>query len=431
LARSPDRSSDPNIRALSQPLLDASPRQLLRVVGVVDALVERGAMDELVAMVRPRLGRLRPPRPLRYPRLLFTPLDPVIVPPARWRAEDATVPTSAIPPIAATLRAARPELVAEIDLMITDHTSRDDGIVATAGARLWPEAAQCLLAVPQPIGWDACGLNISVYPALARRVGAILLSAVTIHAMVAADAGGAPAPTEAELAAVPRQTMEADPDSLRTLLIIMLQRLPDHADAIVSITTRAGANDGVGKRALDEAADVIMIEIERTDAVATQIVQAALTDAAANARRMTRVLQALDRDRAPASRREMLRAARAKLDQGCRSRFSDGLMHEFLTPFDAMSRGNSAVNLSALEDVARQLRALETEARGLGGGGMYDKLLAQSAEALRSAAPGPMIGVLDRARLVEIIADPDLAMGMVDEFSGKEISEFTDKSNDH
>jgi len=293
------RASDPNIRALGQPLADASPRRLLRVVGVVDALSERGAMDELIAMIRPPLGRLRPARPLRYPRLLFTPLDPVIAPPRHWRAEDATVPTTAIMPIAASLRAADPGLVAKIEAMIAEHTTSHTALVAAAGARLWPEAARHLLDAPPPVGWDDCGLHIAVYAPLVRRVGAILSSAATIHTLAEQDSG-APGPTEEDLGAVMRRTAEADPDALRAMLIILLNRLPEYADAIVSVAARTGAADGIGKRALDDAAELVVSGIERSDAVRSRVEQAASPDAAANARRMARVLRALDQERAPA-----------------------------------------------------------------------------------------------------------------------------------
>ena len=63
----------------------ARDEQLARVVAVVDALPARGAADTLIAPLRPRLATLRPTRPLNLTRLLFTPLDPLIVPSAEWR----------------------------------------------------------------------------------------------------------------------------------------------------------------------------------------------------------------------------------------------------------------------------------------------------------------------------------------------------------
>ena len=80
-----DASLTPTIRALGQAVRGASDSQLLKIAAVVDAQPDRDQLDDLVAGMRPRLARLRPPRPLRFERLLFTPLDPLIVPPQRWR----------------------------------------------------------------------------------------------------------------------------------------------------------------------------------------------------------------------------------------------------------------------------------------------------------------------------------------------------------
>ena len=65
---------------------------------MVDAMPNRGAADQLIAPLRARLAHLRPPRPLRFARLLFLPLDPLIVPAARWRAAQPAIPRTVIPP---------------------------------------------------------------------------------------------------------------------------------------------------------------------------------------------------------------------------------------------------------------------------------------------------------------------------------------------
>ena len=100
------RSTNPAIREVARGLAGARDAQILQVVAMVDGMPNRGAADQLIAPLRGRLARLRPPRPLRFARLLFLPLDPLIVPAARWRAEHPSIPRTVIPVLAAAIEAA-------------------------------------------------------------------------------------------------------------------------------------------------------------------------------------------------------------------------------------------------------------------------------------------------------------------------------------
>ncbi|MBV9538404.1 MAG: hypothetical protein JOY70_05680, partial [Acidisphaera sp.] len=79
---------------------NADERVIVQVVNLVESMRERGAADELLVRLRPRLVQLRPPRNIKLPRLLFTPLDGVIVPGSRWRPGMNAVPRSALLPLA-------------------------------------------------------------------------------------------------------------------------------------------------------------------------------------------------------------------------------------------------------------------------------------------------------------------------------------------
>ncbi len=80
------------ITAVRQHLAEAADRQLIEVVALIDAMADRGGADALVAPVRARLQRLNPRRPLRFSRLLFLPLDPVIVAGPEWRRDAIGIP---------------------------------------------------------------------------------------------------------------------------------------------------------------------------------------------------------------------------------------------------------------------------------------------------------------------------------------------------
>ena len=53
---------------------------MLRVVGLIDTLDRRGAVDDLLAPIRDRLALLRPARPLTLGRILILPFEDVLVP---------------------------------------------------------------------------------------------------------------------------------------------------------------------------------------------------------------------------------------------------------------------------------------------------------------------------------------------------------------
>ena len=403
-----DASFTPTIHALGRAVRGASDSQLLKIAAVVDAQRNRDQLDDLVAGIRPRLVRLRPPRPLRLERLLFTPLDPVIVPRQRWRPHGATVPISAIRPIAATVRQAMGPAAEAIEAMIAGRSTRHVAVVKTAGAALWPAAARILANPPASLLWETSGLALSVYQPLVRRVATILAQATAIETLARHQADGFGDPPIGAIVGLLRAATEADAESLQTMLVILLSRLPDSAALVVSVAAGVGSAEGTGRRALRQAAGAIMRGCEDGRMIETRVEQASIADAAEHARQMIGLLRALEEGKTQGER-ERARAVRARLDQGCQARFSDGLTHELLGSLADVTDAEIAV--PALEDVARDLRALETEARAIGGGPVYDRLLHAAADTVGHAS----LALMDRVRLTEIIAGTDVAMKLLTE----------------
>ncbi|WP_237214020.1 hypothetical protein [Falsiroseomonas oryziterrae] len=159
-------SKDPVLRALSAigsqgalsthltaALAEASDSELRRVVGVVDGLSSRAGVDHLLAGIRPRIAELRPPRPLRFGRLLVLPLEVALVTPETWLRSRQGIPRSTLAPIIQTLRAALGTDAEEIEHAALGFSTGDVEVVATLGARLWPAAAGALIP-PVPEGWE-------------------------------------------------------------------------------------------------------------------------------------------------------------------------------------------------------------------------------------------------------------------------------------
>ncbi|HZH47168.1 MAG TPA: hypothetical protein VEY31_11095 [Roseococcus sp.] len=160
------------LRELARAAVEASDAQLIKLVRAVDALPERGAVDALLQPVRERLRALQPRRPLNLPRLLFLPLDPLVVAPRDWRPGAGQVPRSAIAPLAAALAASVPGLAAEIGVRLAGHGVDAVHLIGREGTRLWQAGAAFDPRGPVP-GWGDTGLSDAAHVeilALARAV---------------------------------------------------------------------------------------------------------------------------------------------------------------------------------------------------------------------------------------------------------------------
>ena len=196
MALQPDGRSPPALRPVQHALQSASDDQLIRVVGMLDGLAERGSADALIAPTRDRLARLRPARPLAFARLLFAPVDPLLVPGPKWSRGGPGRPPTALLPLATQVRIELGGLATEVDAMIRGGLADDAALVLRAGTRLWPAAAAVLDRVDPPEGWnEATGLDAADHAAIARCIAGVLSEAVWIHASLRACAEGAGPPS--------------------------------------------------------------------------------------------------------------------------------------------------------------------------------------------------------------------------------------------
>jgi hypothetical protein len=148
-------------------LATAPDAKLGRIVGMLDSLNDRRAVDALLEAARPRLRSIRPARPLRFTRLLCLPVEPVLVSPADWHARGDRIPRNALAPIGEAVRAVLGDIAEDIEAEALGHAMANEALVAKLGARLWPRAAAA--ALPRlPPGWIEAGLPpASAEPALA------------------------------------------------------------------------------------------------------------------------------------------------------------------------------------------------------------------------------------------------------------------------
>src|ERR1700733_6125043 len=72
-------------RTLHNDMLTADDDKIRQIVGLLDDSPDHHALHAVLDPLRPRLAALRPARPLRFTRLLFTPFADLLVPARAWK----------------------------------------------------------------------------------------------------------------------------------------------------------------------------------------------------------------------------------------------------------------------------------------------------------------------------------------------------------
>ncbi len=401
------------LRAVRRSLSDVTDAQLVQVVALIDRMTERGDADTFIAPFRARLGQLGPRRPLRFGRLLFLPLDPVIVPAPRFRPGTPCVPRSALAPFSLLVHAALGARANEIEAAVAGRATEDTETIGRAGAVLWSEAAVILGNAPQPPGWAAAGLPGGLYKPLALGIAAVLEQAATMHALATDVAAGLPL----DVAAIDAILTKAAPhgaEAWSLVLAVLLGRLPD-ADAILlhanAWMVRQGAPDL--RTAIDQVAETQLARLESDEDGGAQVQRVDLADAGAYVHRLAGMLDGLAGATPPLALRLRVDAIRTRVDANCRQRFANGMAGEFMAPLRQLREASGPVALQGLEAAARQLRVLETEARRLGGAPTYDTLLREAAMAVRNMASDDGLPLGEKVRLIEILAGPEEALALL------------------
>jgi hypothetical protein len=407
MALDPAAPGAKDIRAVTRDVAEADNGQVIRIVAAVDALASRGSADQLIAPLRARLAALRPPRPLRFARLMFYPLDPLIVPAARWRPEHRTIPRTAVTAMVECVRLAMGDGALAIEAAISGRTTSDADLIATQGRLLWPVCGEVLASAKTAPGWDETGLGAAAFVKLARRVAALLAQMAALDRLCAETAHGLVAPRNEALHAILRGVSAADESALPMVVTLLLTRLPEAATLLLG--SQAASAGGAVKASAELAIDSLLEQLAGHDGAGGRVTLTSLAEAGGVVRRISTLLRRLEDGPMGPARRTHLNEVRQNLDAGCRARFASGLQDQVLAPLGAVS----GEDVSAIEAAARDLRMLETEARALGGASAYDTMLENAAEAVKAASGG--LERMDQIRLVEILAGADAALAMLAE----------------
>lgn len=160
-----------SVAEIEQALASADDRRLVRMVSAIDRMPSRGLLNRALDPLRPRLARLRPPRPLTLARIVTLPIETLLTPASAWDMGSTRIPRSHLKRMHDCLLAALPpELLAELAGRIGAEASMSDSTVVMAiGRQVWPACAQASeealrsLAVSGGEGsGDMAGLRVSM-----------------------------------------------------------------------------------------------------------------------------------------------------------------------------------------------------------------------------------------------------------------------------
>jgi hypothetical protein len=410
--RSAGRGSLPQAREMQRELVAARDEQIARVVAMVDALADRSAADALIAPLRPRLMQLRPPRPVRLARLLFQPLDPLIVPAPRWRQGDPLVPRTALAPLAEIVKASGSAVVAQVEASLGGITCADTQAVADAGALLWPAAARALADAAPPPSWSESGLKAEGFAPIARGVAGALENAPAVH-RAAAEARQGLAVRPEVIDTVLEAATRRGPEAWSLTFAMLLARLPDAALLLQRVAAHAARGADPASRALaDRVAEAVLGGLEGHGA-GGPVGDAELAAVGAEVRRIAALLEAIDGPGATQQRRRRIQELRHALDASSRTRFEEGMASEFVTPLREQLEAAGPIDIEGLEEAARRLRQIETAGRRIGSAKAYDTLLRSTAQDVMRLDERPGLTLADKVRMVEVLAGSDQALAML------------------
>jgi hypothetical protein len=387
-----------SLREARRNITTADDGQILRILRMVDALEDRGSADDLIAPVRLRLASLGLPRPLRLKRLLFVPADRLITNARAYDPDETLLPRAALAPFSLLISAKLGEEAVRIDQALRGATSADLPIIERYGGELWPRAAACLRDAEAPPAWPQSGLPTSCFVPLAAGLAAVLRGAALLRASEADD----------HHLLTLLQGEAATPQGFAMLLAACLLQFPE-AEAPRRAISWARKTGPALLNAVNRALATAMGRLTPNDKIG-----AAVSAQAANAlQRDIALLDALENDPGAARQAATLRG---ELRKHCAQRLDATAAQNITAPLAQLAAATPpnepvpASQLAAIEDSARNLRAFETEARRLGSGDGLDKVLAGSA---LNVISNPALSLVERARLVEILAGPDAAMALL------------------
>lgn len=380
---------------LAANLIGASDENLLRIIAMIDRLQDRTGLDDLLTNVRPRLARLRPPRPLTMMRLLFLPLSGALVNRTAWRQDPACIPRAALKPIFSLLRDLPGGHLPGADAAAPHEMFSDLDAVERRGPPIWDAAARICEKITPGSRWAEAGFTPEDFRAMMR-----LAAGIWRHA--------------GPLWGVLRQgTAAVSPDVLRTALAGPASEGPDVFRA--AFRTLLGASGNAANLAalasgMPAGISEIVIQTmeEWIEAALPRLAEQELIEATNRAEEIGRTLEALGLTpffQIP-RRRQQLSAFFWRLEEHCREMVLEITDDQILPALTPGTEAYSDERFETLETYARMARRIEILGRHFGNDPAYDENQQRVARAFAAAEKAKSqlgITAADLARLAEIL----------------------------
>nr|WP_294531185.1 hypothetical protein [uncultured Rhodopila sp.] len=411
------KAAPPAVHALRKDLSLADDQKIKRVIAMLDDVADPKMNQTLLDPLRVRLASLNLVRPLRFTRLLFLPLDPVIVAPRDWKPEEPAVPRTALAPLARTVRAGLGAEAVFIDKTIAGRKTDAMQAITLAGEALWPRAAEVLAAASPSDDWAEAGLSIKVFQPLSRAVAAVLRRGPQLRWLLRDEEVGVFESAEQAVADILKDIGKEPPEGCALIARLILLQSPHAAPLLRRFVASGGdqAAKAMVRRAIDQGTEQMLSDMESDTALSEELSRGPLANVGAMVRRITTFLHEIEEDSGAGIDRPRLHAIRRKLDHACRERFSDGLNTGLLSPLAAGSAPVDGTGQVLMESCGRELRELESEARKIGGAANYDRLLQEASAAVKEAAAAGTLTPVRKLRLIEILSGPEAAAALYEQ----------------
>lgn len=423
-------SGDLEMPALDRNMSTASDEQLIRVVGLIDKLDRRGAVDELLEPVRDRLALLRPARPLTLGRVLILPFEDVLVPAHDVWPGRLCFPRSRLSTLIAQVASGLPAAtMADLRAQAAGHSMMQAEIVQGIGTTLWPAAAGIIGAMLRQgsVPADLAGPLAGIAPLLALAPTLV----PTLWELPPRPMGHLSRPALDLLLEPLRLAVGLGEGALLALIELCLLRA---ASPLVILEPLRLAEFGPSVR----EREALLGQVVRRRIADMREVAARLDSGAASGRRpdaglllrLVADLEALD-GKWPVSPtdKEMLASIRRTVSAFVGVGIETAVRGEILSQFGTLGDPGSLSdeNVERLEATARHTRRLGIAGARLGLGTTPDALLSPFLQPFRDAIrhgdvllPGRNSGLLDQIRIVEILFGAEVAMHLYDEQRGRQ-----------
>ncbi len=399
--------------ALRREIGDADDEKISKIIAYVDQVGDAEINRTLLDTLRSRVASLRPKRPLRLSRLLFMPLDPLIVSPASWRPGSLRVPRTALAPFFALVAGGFGPDLAAITTMVEGQTSHSEA-AANSGTAVWPRAAAILRKATPPPEWQQTALPETVFWPLARSIAAVLHRGSALHRLTRNALSGQ---TEEDAELVGSLFTELATETAETAGMVLQLVLFHAPQAIVHVRRLVSATPDSAERVLLHQAFSLGLEgclsyVERDANCVRKVGAASIRETTAEVKLVARLLNAIDNDSSGVLHRRRIRMLRDQMDQASQACFANGLREALVRPLTGLTQMASVAEQNRMEASARELRALEGAARQFSSAVSYDHHLLQTSQVVRAAFAAGTIGLARACRLLEIICGPEQAVAL-------------------